>query len=129
MFCKNCGKEIYGDEGYCRKCGTKITSESIIENNEYMEPNSKIKKIVKVCSTILGALIIVFGLLMMPVSIAVASGIVIMGLFCIPWIRERVVSIKLLKKKKTIVYIVWILIAVILMVLGIYNFEEDPVTN
>ena len=106
-----------------------INHKYIVVEKEYLEPDSKIKKIVKVCMTIIGALIILFGLFMMSISIVVALGIIILGLFLIPWIRERVVSVKFIRQKKTIVYIVWILLAVILMILGIYNFEEEPIVN
>lgn len=58
MFCKNCGKELSGNEAFCGNCGTKIVLENQsvgnienTNNNPINEPKSQTYNVNNIGST------------------------------------------------------------------------------
>ena len=47
MFCRNCGKELQGNEIFCGKCGTRIIKESDLIDSELTSQNTNSKQLGK----------------------------------------------------------------------------------
>lgn len=47
MFCRNCGKELQGNEIFCGKCGTRIIKESDLIDSELTSQNTNTKQLGK----------------------------------------------------------------------------------
>ena len=41
-FCRNCGKELQGDEKFCRNCGAKVDFESFMNQSQQLNAGQQV---------------------------------------------------------------------------------------